>query len=412
MTKVPPTAFDSVASTPGERIHAALWVSPQHLISVCGQDVVVVFGKLSTLGLPEKVGLRGLIHTNGGRMKSKVAGIPRLRATLKLGSFLFTSFLLCTASTGAGPRHYVFFNRDRERISEAAFLETPAFAGTQLKYTWRELEPEKDGYDLSAIRHDLTYLNSKGKRLFIQLQDTSFDPAKVNIPRYLLDDPRYHGGADKQYHIKGDDEEHATPEGWVARRWDAAVQARFHKLLLALGHDFDGKIEGINLGETAVSFGETGRLFPEGFTPAAYRDAIIINMMALKQAFPKSVTMQYANFMPGEWLPGDDHSFLRSVYQRAKELKVGVGGPDLLPYKAGQMNHCYPLIKECAGKVPTAIAVQDGNFQYTNPKTGQPIAISELVEFATEHLKVDYIFWGTEEPYYSQKLIPFLQPKR
>jgi hypothetical protein len=281
-----------------------------------------------------------------------------------------------------------------------------------LKYTWRELERGKDGYDFAPIRHDLIVLNSSEKKLFLQLQDVSFDPARVNVPRYLLDDAQYHGGADRQYDIQDDDEEHAKPEGWVARRWDPAVQERFHKLLSALGQEFDGQIEGINLAETAISFGESGKLFPQGFTPAIYRDAIITNMTAMKRAFPKSVTMQYANFMPGEWLPRDDHLYLRSVFQRARELKVGVGGPDLLPGKTGQMNHSYPLIRECAGKVPTGIAVQDGNYRHQNPKTGQPVTIAELVGFATEYLKADYIFWCTEEPYYSQKLIPFLQPRQ
>jgi hypothetical protein len=310
---------------------------------------------------------------------------------------------------GASVHHYVFFNRDRERISDAEFLRTKHFEGAQLKYTWRELEREKDGYDFSAIAHDLTFLTSKGKKLFIQLQDASFDPKIVNVPRYLLDDARYHGGADKQYNIKDDEEEHAVPEGWVARRWDPAVRERFHRLLSALGKEFDGRIEGINLPETAVEFGESGRLFPEGFTPAAYRDAVITNIIALKRAFPKSVTMQYANFMPGEWLPVRDRGYLRMVYEQAKVLKVGVGGPDLLPHKPGQMSHCYPLIRQCAGKVPTGIAVQDGNYEHRNPKTAQPVTLPELVEFATEYLKVDYIFWCTEEPFYSQKLMPYLR---
>jgi hypothetical protein len=330
----------------------------------------------------------------------------------KLSCCLLVSLTCCTGASGEGPHHYVFFNRDRERISDAAFLGTKAFEGAQLKYTWRELERGKEGYNFSAIEHDLMFLNSKGKKLFIQLQDASFDPNIVNVPRYLLSDARYNGGADKQYSFKDDDEEHAVPEGWVARRWDPAVQERFHKLLLALGKEFDGKVEGINLAETAVSFGESGRLFPKGFTPVTYRDAIIANMRALKSAFPKSVAMQYANFMPGEWLPGNDRLYLRSVYQRARELNVGVGGPDLLPYKPGQMSHGYPLIRECAGKVSTGIAVQDGNYQYKNPKSEQPVTISELVGFATEYLKVDYIFWCTQEPFYSKDLIPFLQAQR
>ena len=315
----------------------------------------------------------------------------------------------CGSATAEVVRHYAFFSRDRERIFDTAFLETKAFAGAQLKYTWRELEHGKDGYDFSAIRHDLAFLGSKGKKLFIQLQDASFDPNLIHVPRYLPDDPRYNGGADKQYSIKDDDEEHAAPEGWVARRWDPAVQERFHKLLSALGKEFDGKIEGINLAETAVSFGESGRLFPKGFTPSIYRAAVMTNMTALKRAFPKSVAMQYANFMPGEWLPGKDAGHLRSVYQHAKELKIGVGGPDLLPYKPGQMSHCYPLIKACARITPTGIAVQQGNYAHKNPKTGQRVTIAELVGFATEYLNVDYIFWCNQEPFYSEELIPFLQ---
>ncbi len=315
----------------------------------------------------------------------------------------------CTAASGEGPHHYVFFNRDRERISDAAFLSTKAFEGAQLKYTWRELERGKDGYDFNDIEHDLAYLNSHGKKLFIQLQDVSFDPSIINVPRYLLNDAQYNGGADKQYTIPDDDETRAVPEGWVARRWDPAVQERFHKLLSALGKEFDGKIEGINLAETAVSFGESGRLFPKGFTPAVYRDAIIANMKALKSAFPKSVTMQYANFMPGEWHPDNDRLYLRSVYQQAVELKVGVGGPDLLPYKPGQMKNCYPLIRQYAGKIPTGIAAQDGNYQHKNPKSGQTVTISEMIGFAKEYLNVDYIFWCTQEPFYSENLIPFLQ---
>ena len=335
-----------------------------------------------------------------------------MSVTTRLGLCVLVSLFCCAGARGEGPHHYVFFNRNRERISDAAFLGTRAFEGAQLKYTWRELERAKDSYSFSDIEHDLMFLNSHGKKMFVQLQDVSFDPNIINVPQYLLDDARYNGGADKQYAIPDDDETRAVPEGWVARRWDPAVQERFHRLLLALGKEFDGRIEGINLAETAVSFGESGRLFPKGFAPATYRDAIIANMRVLKSAFAKSVAMQYANFMPGEWLPDNDRLYLRTVFQQAAELKVGVGGPDLLPYKTGQMNHCYPLIRESAGKVPTGIAVQDGNYQYKNPKSGQPVAIAELAGFATEYLKVDYIFWCTQEPFYSTNLIPFLQTQR
>jgi hypothetical protein len=322
-------------------------------------------------------------------------------------------FFCCAAAASAAPEphHYVFFGRDRERITEPTFLETAAFEGAQLKYSWRQLEHGKDEYDFEEVRRDLAFLKSKNKRLFIQLQDASFDPKIVPVPKYLVNDPEYHGGANPQYEIPNDDETKAKPAGWVARRWDPAVRERFHKLLTALGKEFDGKIEGINLPETAVDFGETGRLFPPGFTARVYRDAVFSNMEALKRAFPTSVTMQYANFMLEE--PGDTkRAYLRSVYEKAVELKVGVGGPDLLPWRPGQMRNSYPLLREFAGRVPTGIAVQDGNYANVNPKTGKRVTLDELMEFGTGYLGVKYVFWCTEEPYYSREVVPFLRARK
>ena len=323
--------------------------------------------------------------------------------------------LLCCAGAGAKPvHHYVFFGYEREKIREAtSFLETKALEGAQVRYTWRQLEPEQDKYDFSPVREDLAFLTSKGKRLFIQLQDVTFSESRVNVPRYLLSDARYNGGADRQYEVKGDDEEHAVVAGWMLRRWDPAVQERFHRLLFALGREFDGRVEGVNFAESSVGVGASGRLFPKGFTFEKYRDGIITNMRALRRAFPKSVVMQYANFMPGEWLPGEDRGHLRAVYRAAKEQKVGVGGPDLLPFRRGQLNHSYPLIRDASGVVPTGVAVQDGNYAEPDPRTGKPVTVAELLKFATEYLKVDYIFWCTEEPYYSAQVIPFFkQDKR
>lgn len=319
-------------------------------------------------------------------------------------SFLTTGHI----ASADGVHHYVFFNRDRERISEPSFLQTKAFEGAQIKYTWRQLEQGSDNYDFGPIQQDLAFLHAHDKKLFIQIQDASFDVSIVLVPRYLLTDPQYHGGADKQFDIKNDDEAHATPQGWVARRWDPAVRERFQKLLAALGKEFDGKIEGINLPETAVDFGMTGRLFPKDFTPEIYRDAIVSNMAAMKRAFPNSVTIQYANFMPGK-TADEGQKFLRDVYRQAGELKVGMGGPDLLPYRPWQMRNSYPMLHEFDAPIPKGIAVQEGNYNQVNPKTGQPVTVPELVEFATQYLKVQYIFWCTQEPFYSRDLIPFLR---
>lgn len=125
----------------------------------------------------------------------------------------------CSGSQ-SGTQHYVYFNRDRDRIHEQSFLDTDAFVGAQLKYAWKELEPEKDVYALDVIEKDLEFLARHGKKLFIQLQDVSFDTMYVNVPRYLRTSPEYNGGVALQYEYAGEDESEWPQEGFVARWWD------------------------------------------------------------------------------------------------------------------------------------------------------------------------------------------------
>ncbi len=65
----------------------------------------------------------------------------------------------------AAPKNYVFFSRDHDRIAEASFLQHAQIAGAQLTYTWRELEPQRDRYDLQPLRDRLAFLERHGKRL-------------------------------------------------------------------------------------------------------------------------------------------------------------------------------------------------------------------------------------------------------
>ena len=311
-------------------------------------------------------------------------------------------------SADARPRNFVFFGRDRDRIREASFLDTPAIDGAQLKYTWRELEPYRDHYDIELVRHDLAFLRAHGKSLALQLQDVSFGEM-TSVPDYLRSDPAFGGGDARKYEVAAGLRPHLVFDGWVARRWDPAVRARFALLLDALGRALDGKIAAIVLPETSIAFGTGDSLVPSGFTPASYAAGIEANMAAARMAFPTTDVIQYANFMPGEFIPTDDHGYLRGVYARASELGVGVGGPDLLPHRRGQMLHSYPLIAARRPGLVAGVAVQDGNLADRDPATGKRVTVAELYRFGKERLRLDYIFWGTEEPYYSRDVIPFLR---
>lgn len=321
---------------------------------------------------------------------------------------LFTLAGLTCAARGDGPKHFIYFGSQRGRISEAAFLDNPNIAGAQLRYTWRQLEPERDRYDFQPLLDDLAFLERHGKRLFVQLQDVTFSEA-VPVPEYLLTDPAFGGGAARKYETDEDDESRARFDGWVARRWDAAVRGRFIKLLTALGEKVDGRVEGLNLPETAIGFGESGRLHPAGFTYDGYVEGVLAIMSAARKAFPRSCVIQYANFMPGEWLPWTDHGRLRAVYAHAERIGLGVGGPDLLPHRKGQLAHSYPLIAARGPGVAAGVAVQDGNLEAKNPRTGKPVTTDELYRFARDRLRLDYIFWGTQEPHYSEEVLPFIR---
>jgi hypothetical protein len=305
-------------------------------------------------------------------------------------------------------RHYVFFNLDRENIREASFYDFAQFTGAQIKYTWRSLEPEKDRYDFSAIDEDLSFLKGKGKGLFIQVQDVSFYEYIRNVPNYILTETEYNGGVNAQYEFSDNDDNNPQNGGWVARRWDVAVAGRFHKLLAELGRQFDGKIAGVTLPETAVDFGSTGKYYPSGFTPEIYRDAIKANMNAARSVFNTSVVIQYANFMPGEWLPWDDMGYLASIYEHAQFLSMGVGGPDIIPYRKGQMDHSYNLAQQYYGKVKLGFAVQEGNYHQINAQTSKPSTVQEIYDFAKNYLHVDYLFWFPEEPYFTNEIKPIL----
>ena len=303
--------------------------------------------------------------------------------------------------------NFIYFGLERSRISDPRFLSARGVVGAHLKYTWKELEPSRDDYALDAIRSDLEFLEQHGKRLFIQLQDLSFDEEIINVPAYLHEDPAFGGGVARKYEFE-DDESRPIPDGWVARRWDPAVRERFAKLLEVLAEEFDGRIAGLNFAETSIGFGDGGEFHPEGFTYDAYFQGVKDLMSSASRAFSKSDVIIYANFMPGEELPDLDKGYLRGVYQHADRIGMGVGGPDLLPHRWFQRQHSLPLIAARAPDTVAGVAVQWGNLADRDPKTGKTVTVAELYRFAHE-LRLDYIFWGTQEPFFSEDVLPYLE---
>lgn len=304
--------------------------------------------------------------------------------------------LLCAlwpASAAAAPQNFLFTGGD-DLPSLESLLRRPDIAGVQVVYSWKSLETAKDQYDFSQIERDLAYLQPLNRKLFIQLQDRFFEVKHRNIPAYLLQEPIYGGGLVAQADNPGEN----LPEGhgWVTQQWNPAVRERFQKLLSALALKFDGRVWGINLPESSADL-DTQK-DRTGFTCDKYFDATLENIAHARKVFSKSHVVQYTNFWPCEW--DNDRKYMSRAFAFAKQHGIGLGGPDIVPYKKAQMKNSYPFFHEYKGQLSlVAMAIQEPTLTYTNPDTKKRFTRAEFVAFAEDYLGVDVIFWSATSPW-------------
>lgn len=308
------------------------------------------------------------------------------------------SLTAATSTAGAAPLTHYLYTSAGELEGQTALLARPEISGVQVIYNWRRLEPSEGQYDFSAIEADLALARAAGKQLFIQIQDRFFSTEARNLPDYILTDPVYEGGLVPQYQDL--EAKKLVQEGWAARQWNPALRARFQALLAALGQRFDGQIAGLNLPETAV---EVNAKDPAtGFSCDAYFSATLDTMGAARKAFATSAVVQYVNFWPCEW--NNDRKYMERVFAFAAENRIGLGGPDIVPWRKGQMKNAYPFFHSYRGKLPlVAMAIQEPTLAYINPETKKRFTRAEFESFASDYLGVNIIFWSAETPWLAAK---------
>ncbi|WP_245228522.1 hypothetical protein [Pontixanthobacter sp. CEM42] len=298
------------------------------------------------------------------------------------------------ASSAEKLQHFVFIGGS-ELAEHRDLLERDDIDGAQVIYTWRALEPREGEFNFSKIERDLALADSLGKKLFVQVQDRFFLPEARNIPDYVLSEPVYGGGLVRQEDNAGEGE--AKGSGWVSAQWNPHVRGRFQALLVALGERFDGRIYGVNLPETAIEV-QTGDGAPEGFSCDAYFHAEMENLITAREAFDQSFVVQYANFWPCEW--NNSEGYMARIFDYALAAGVGIGGPDIVPFKRAQEKNSYQYLKRLGDQLPiVAMAVQGPTLTYTNPKTGQKFTREEFESYAVSELNVDIIFWSLRVPW-------------
>jgi hypothetical protein len=317
-----------------------------------------------------------------------------MKLPIAIGAALAVLLHLCLVARAedATPQNFLYTGAGDLRALQA-ILERPDIGGAQVVYSWKALEPSEGAYDFSAIERDLATTDALGKKLFIQIQDRFFEVKARNIPAYLQTE-KYGGGLVAQIDNAGEGQ--PVGYGWVALQWNAALHARYQALLAALGKAFDGRIFGINLPETAIDIDM--KHDATGFSCDAYFEAELANLAAARAAFAQSHVVQYVNFWPCEW--ENDHDYMGRLFAFAEKNGLGLGGPDVIPWRKGQMKNAYPFFNRMKGKLAlVAMAVQEPTLTYKNPKTGQRFTKDELVDFARDYLGADIIFWSAESPW-------------
>lgn len=289
------------------------------------------------------------------------------------------------------PANFLFASDSLSELTD--LLKRPDIEGVQVVYSWKALEPRRGVYDFSEIDKDLALVSGLRKKLFIQIQDRFFSPEARNIPDYLFT-PDYAGGLVAQVDNPGEGKPQAM--GWVATQWNPALRERYQALLTALAAAFDGKAYGVNLPETAIDIDMKGDR--TGFSCDAYFSAEMDNLAAARQAFKQSVVVQYVNFWPCEW--DNDHRYMSRIFDYAAKNNVGLGGPDIIPGRKGQMKNSYPFFNRYKGKLAfVGMAVQEPTLTYKNPRNGKPFTKAEFQAYAGDFLGADVIFWSSASPW-------------
>ena len=225
----------------------------------------------------------------------------------------------------------------------------PKSAASQVVYSWKSLEKAaKDQYDFSQIEHDLALSRiACNRKLFIQIQDRFFEVQHRNVPAYLLSGARLPRRPGRAVGQPGEN----LPEGhgWVAQQWNPAVRERFQKLA-----------GGTRAEDSMAACGESiCRRAPLDIdmkndqtadSPATdISTATLENIAHARKAFRKSHVVQYTNFWPCEW-DNDREIHSRDFSRSRRGSDIGLGGPDIVPNRKGQMKNSYPFFNRYKDK--------------------------------------------------------------
>lgn len=275
--------------------------------------------------------------------------------------------------------------------------DTPALRGMQVRFNWAELETSYGVYNFTTIDKRLSELAAKNKRLMILLEIKSWDSGTALVPEYLKAST-YEGGI-FPFNTDGS----STIKGYNIKLWNPMVRDRLAALISALGKRFNSHnyFEGIGLTETSLS----SPMIPLTSTQINdfYSNLLVVNNK-MRESFPNTMTFQFANY---------SRSILPALVSGLKEMGAALGCPDVFIEEPGLLypgdkwsyKGIYTYYPENSRLMPLTIQVMTPNYENTRyDKTGYVPTVSELLAFARDNLKVNYIFWQRIPGHYPEVL--------
>ena len=275
---------------------------------------------------------------------------------------------------------------------------TPALRGMQVRYSWAELEKSYGVYDFTSIEQRLSELTAQNKRLIILLELKSWGTDTDLVPNYVTNDPIYEQGV---FAFSKDGS--ATITGHNIKLWNSKVRARLAALISALGKRFNSHeyFEGIGLTETSLGY----PIIPlTSIQKDTYYSNLLVLNKRMREFFPNTMTYQFTNH---------PRSLLTTLVDDLKGMGSALGCPDVFTEDPG-LNYpgnkysppgLYTYYPKNSGLMPLTVKVEPANYRNTRwDNKGHQPTVSELLNFARDNLKVNYIFWVRDLDYYEKVL--------
>ena len=224
-------------------------------------------------------------------------------------------------------------------------------------------------------------------KLFIQIQDRFFDiehaTCRVPARRPVTAAAR----------PQADNAENSRGPGWVAMQWNPAVRERSRRCC-ARSQEFDGRIYGINLPESAVDVDP--KKDQTGFIcDAVLRRGARERRAFARKVFRKSHVVQYVNFWPCEW-NNDTQVHVAILRVRGARAHRPRRSGHRAVARPGQMKNSYPFFNRYKDKLQPGRdgrAGADAHVHQSDDEAASSRARNSS-RSRDDYLGVDIIFWS------------------